>query len=538
MVSGARLILESLRDLGVDRIFIVSGTDHVAFIEEKVRDPSLPDLEVVPHEITAVSAAMGYSFSGKIGVAMVHTTPGTANAIGVLMDAFTARIPIILIAGRSPYTEFGSNASRDLRIHWAQDSERQEEMVRDYVKYAFEIKRVEQIPETIARAYQIAFSEPRGPVYIVVPREVTVESGEMRKVKMSPFEPGATAKAIAEAKELINRSERPVIVTWNLGRRRDWFDSLKRFADALNIPVLNYIGGYVNYPSTGDMALDHFDLSTSDLIIVVENDVPWIPKKVKIKGTVIRVDTEPSYSSIPFYGFPCDLCVQSTPSDFFDKLLAEGLKPKDREWIIKAKREQEARKLEEVEKLKDKKPIKPKYLSWEVGKLIDEDTIVVNEYSFNPRYAKLSNYGSYIAGPPAGYLGWGLGASIGVKAAKRDKTVIATIGDGQFIFGVPEAFYYASVKYPVLVVLFDNRGWLSVEDEVREVFPEGEAPKRSQYPGVRFEGYMLGKGIEGYGGYYRLVEEPEDVEPSLREGLNKVKEGKPAIIHFVVDRVR
>jgi len=307
MDSGARLILKGLKDLGVDKIFIVSGTDYAAFIKEKVRDDSLPDFVIVPHEITAASAAIGYSLSGKIGVVAVHTLPGTMNALGMIANAYASRIPLIVIAGRSPYTETGSPASRNLRIHWTQEAKDQGEAVRQWVKYDFEIRRVDQIPEVLSRAYQLAFSEPEGPVYIEVPREVSVEKGEYRKVRMSTFEPGVRREDLEKAKKMIEESDRPVIVTWRAGRKREWFNSLKRFADSSGIPVLNYVGEVVNYE--GDLGLDKIDLSSVDLAIVVESEVPYIPKKVRFDGKIIKVDVDPSYSYIPFYGFPCDLCI-------------------------------------------------------------------------------------------------------------------------------------------------------------------------------------------------------------------------------------
>ncbi|MEM4138795.1 MAG: thiamine pyrophosphate-requiring protein [Sulfolobaceae archaeon] len=472
--SGARLVLRWLKKIGAEKLFIVSGTDYAAFIEEYAKGgEDLPELIVVPHEITAVSAAIGYSLGGKVGVVAVHTTPGTANALGGIMNSYTSRIPLIVIAGRSPYTEEGHRGSRNLRIHWTQEARDQGEMVRQWVKWDFEIRRVEQIPEVMYRAYQIMMSEPRGPVYIVIPREVSIEEGKDKDFPLSYCEPGATTEAIVKARDMINEAENPVIITWRAGRRKEWFESLTRFADKFNIPVINYVGEVVNYPSTGPMALDKIDLSKVDLAIVVEAEVPWIPKRTKFKGKIIKVDVEPLYTYIPYYGFYCDLCIQSTVSDFFDKLVKIEIKIRDKNWIIEEKRKQEELKAKEIEKLRDKKPIHPKYLSFEIGKL---GLTIFNEYPFNPKYAKLDDYGSYYHDLSAGYLGWALGASVGYKLA-TGKDVVVTIGDGSFIFGVPEAFYYIASQSPVLVVIYDNGGWLAVQEAVEEVFPEGIASR-------------------------------------------------------------
>ncbi|BAB67519.1 thiamine pyrophosphate-requiring protein [Sulfurisphaera tokodaii] len=531
MDSGARLILKSLQDLGVDKIFMVSGTDYAAFIEEKVRDPSLPDFVIVPHEITATAAAIGYSLSGKIGVVAVHTIPGTTNALGMIINAFTSRIPLIVIAGRSPYTETGSPASRNLRIHWTQEARDQGEIVRQWVKYDFEIRRTEQIPEVIARAYQIAFSEPKGPVYIVIPREVSIEKSEYRKVRVSTFEPGMKREDLVKAKKMIEESERPIIITWRGGRRKEWFDSIKTFADKVGIPVLNYIGEVVNY--SGEMGLDRIDLSTVDLAIVVEAEVPYIPKKTKFDGKIIKVDVDPSYSYIPFYGFPCDLCIQSTVSEFFDQLDVKEKK----EWKEKVKElrlQQEKKKEEEIEQLRKRRSIHPRYLSYVIGKVIGKDDVILNEYPFNPRYTKL-DFGQYFADPSFGHLGWALGASFGVSLTNRK--VIATVGDGAFIFGVPEAFYYAISTYGgnVTVIIYDNGGWLASAEAVEEVFPEGLAKAKQYFPGADFKRYNIGETAKVFGGYYRLVEDVNEVEESVREAYNF---RGISVLQVIVDRVR
>ncbi|BFH72811.1 thiamine pyrophosphate-requiring protein [Sulfurisphaera javensis] len=531
MDSGARLILKGLKDLGVDKIFMVSGTDYAAFIEEKVRDPSLPEFIIVPHEITATAAAIGYSLSGKIGVVALHTIPGTANALGMIINAYTSRIPLIVLAGRSPYTEVGSPASRNLRIHWTQEAKDQGEIVRQWVKYDFEIRRVEQIPEVLSRAFQLAFSEPKGPVYIVIPREVSIEKGEYRRVRMSTFEPGVKREDLEKAKKMINESERPLIVTWRGGRRREWFDSIKALVDKVGIPIINYVGEVVNYE--GEMGLDMIDFSTIDLLIVIESEVPYIPKKVKYEGKILKIDVDPSYSYIPYYGFSCDLCIQSIPSEVLSQL---NVNPKD-DWKEKVKEmyfQQEKRKEEEIKRLKGKRTIHPRYLSYVIGKVISKEDVILNEYPFNPRYAKLS-FGQYFADPSFGHLGWALGSSFGFSLSGRK--VIATVGDGAFIFGVPEAFYYAISTYGgnVTVVIYDNGGWLASAEAVEEVFPEGLAKAKQYFPGADFKRYNIGETVKAFGGYYRLVESTDELEDAVREAYNQKG---IAVLQVIVERER
>jgi acetolactate synthase-1/2/3 large subunit len=534
---GARVFLELLREYGVDKIFIVSGTDYAAFIEEKSKDieNSLPEFVIVPHEITAAAVAMGYSIGGKIGVAAVHTTPGTANSLGIIMNAYASRIPLIVIAGRSPYTEKGNPASRNLKIHWTQEARDQGEIVRQWVKWDFEIRRADQIPDTVTRAIQIALSEPKGPVYIMIPREVSIERvGNFEKKRISFTEPGPSKKAIEEAAKMINESDNPVIIAGRVGRKKEWFDSLVNFANKVGIPVLNYVEEVLNYPSEGPMALDYYDLNKVDLIIVLEQEVPWIPKYRKINARIIRVDVDPLYLHIPYYGFECDLCIQSNIADFLNELI-KYIKLRDKDAIRELKIKQEEEKLREVKSLSSRKPIHPIYLSYNVGKL---GLPIINEYPLNAKYAKLNEFNSYFSNPALGHLGWALGASIGYKLA-TGKDVICVVGDGSFIFGVPHAFYYMVRKVPVLTVIYDNGGWLASAHAVKEVFPDGNAVKTNNFPGAYFEDKLiLGKEIEYYGGFYKLVEEPEDVEISLKQALEYLSKGKPAILQVIVDRIR
>lgn len=531
--SGAYVLLKGLSREGIDKIFMVSGTDYAAFIEEKVRDQSLPDFIIVPHEITAASAALGYSLGGKLGVVAVHTVPGTANALGIIANAFTSRIPLLVIAGRSPYTEEGSTASRNLRIHWTQEARDQGGLVRQYVKWDFEIRRASQTEVALMRALQIARSEPRGPVYLVVPREVSIETSTSERVPMDPYEPGPSPKALERVQELLKTSERPAIVTWRVGRRESWYASLKGFAERIGAPVLNYVGEVVNYPSSGDMALDRMNLSEPDLILVVEAEVPWIPKRVKVNSKVVRIDVEPSYSYIPYYGFKCDVCVQSTPEALgMIRAIPKDTWGEEVKERVRKRREEKAR---ELEKMMNAKKIHPRLLSHLVSKL---GGVIFNEYPLNPRYAELS-YGQYFGDLSEGHLGWSLGAAFGYRMA-TGKDVIATVGDGSFIFGVPEAFFHACASYgqPALVVIYDNGGWLASAEAVDEVFPEGLAKATSTYPGADFKRYDIGETVRAFGGHFRLVETVDEVSEALGEAWDKVRRGQLAVVQIIVERTR
>lgn len=530
--SGAALLLRELEKHGVDKIFTVSGSDFAAIIEEKAKGIG-PELVVVPHEVTAVSAAIGYTFGGKPGVVAVHTLPGTANALGSIMNAYSSRIPLLLIAGRTPYTEKGNPASRNTIIQWAQEARDQGEILRQWTKWDYEVRTPEQIPTAVSRAFQISNSEPTGPVYLVMPREVTVEKAEESSTRICSYEPGPDPDSIRLATEMLEQSETPVIIAWRAGRKKSWFDSLTSFADYANIPVLNYTGETVNYPASGKMALDRFDLKKADLIIVVECEVPWLPRDTETNAKVIKVDAEPNHQYIPYYGFPCDLAVQSSVDSFFDSLIKK-VRPKNPESVAKLKLQQLKTKEEEVRSWRGSRTINPRYLSYEIGRM---RMTVVNEYPLNPNYAEFNEFGTYFGGSTMGYLGLGLGMAVGLKMS-TGREVIAAVGDGSFYFGVPESFYYLAHGNPVMVAIFDNEGWLASALSVRTVFPDGVAVSQDNFPGTAFQRHRIGATVEAFGGYFELVEKADQVEEALNRGKEKVEKGTTTVLQFIVDKTR
>ncbi|MGZ3621078.1 MAG: thiamine pyrophosphate-binding protein, partial [Candidatus Binataceae bacterium] len=175
--NTAQAFLEMLEALGVRYLIGNAGTDFASIIDgfsKRIVDgKSFPRAMMVAHECCVVSMAHGYYLvTGEPAVAMVHTTPGTANALGALMNAFRSNVPLVLCAGRTPLTEAGMPGSRDTLIHWGQESFDQGSIVREFVKWDYELRNLEQLETVMRRAFAVAMAEPRGPVYLSLPREV------------------------------------------------------------------------------------------------------------------------------------------------------------------------------------------------------------------------------------------------------------------------------------------------------------------------------------------------------------------------------
>ena len=162
--------LEALSAHGIDYLFANPGTDFAPIVEAFARSSrtnrKVPRPIVVPHENAAVAMAHGYTMvTGKPQAVMLHTNVGTANSINMLIDASRDRVPILLTSGRTPFTESGVEGSRNAHIHWAQEMYDQAGMLREVVKWDYEMKRGDQAATVVDRALEMAMSSPKGPVY-------------------------------------------------------------------------------------------------------------------------------------------------------------------------------------------------------------------------------------------------------------------------------------------------------------------------------------------------------------------------------------
>src|SRR6185437_15182854 len=167
---------------GVDYLFANGGTDFAPVVEAYAKGEKLgwrlPEIVIVPHENMGIAMAHGYAMvTGRPQAMMVHVGVGTANALNGLINASRQNVPILFTAGRTPLTESGSvAASRNNYIHWAQEHFDQGAMLREFVKWDYELHQAEQVETVLDRALAIAKSEPQGPVYVTLPREILASS--------------------------------------------------------------------------------------------------------------------------------------------------------------------------------------------------------------------------------------------------------------------------------------------------------------------------------------------------------------------------
>src|SRR5690606_10792870 len=275
-----------------------------------------PDFIPVPHENVAISMAHGYSLAtGKPACVMVHVTVGTANALCGLMNAARDQAPILLMAGRTPSTETGHIGSRNASIHWGQDSFDQGGIVREWVKWDYELRPGQAPEDIVGRALDIAMSEPKGPVYLCMPREVLGDPAKEPAKPMSDRALGAlpaqpSASGIAQAAEWLAGAEFPLIITSSVGRDGDNVAKLARIAENYGIGVA--LPGEpgareLNIPTTHPMFLGVHPadaIAKADVVVALDCEVPWWPSKVSPRegAKLIHISADPLFARYPVRG--------------------------------------------------------------------------------------------------------------------------------------------------------------------------------------------------------------------------------------------
>ena len=251
MYTTGTAFLEALQEAGVSYIFANLGSDHPAIIESlaqaKKENKKVPELITCPHEFVAMSAAHGYAqLTGKPQAVMVHVECGTQNIGGAIHNAFKGRVPVLVFAGASPYTQENElTGSRNEFIHWIQDVFDQRGIMRGYSKYDNEIRTGKNVKQLVFRALQFAKSEPKGPVYLMGPREVMEEETDQISIDPTLWEPISPSaippQGIEELVEDLLKAKNPLIVTSYLGRNPEAVEYLVKLSNRLAIPVLESV---------------------------------------------------------------------------------------------------------------------------------------------------------------------------------------------------------------------------------------------------------------------------------------------------------
>lgn len=558
----AEAYVELLADRGVDFLFANAGTDFAPLIEALAKfegeGRKMPKPVIVPHENVAIHMALGhYLQSGKPQLVMVHVNVGTANSICGLMNAWRGNLPVLFTSGRTPYSEeSGVLGARTGEIHWPQEMRDQGAVVREIVKWDYELPNAQVLEQTVDRALTVTMSEPKGPVYLTLPREVlaapvenfSYSSPSRRQPASAPF---PDLDAIDRAADIIAKAENPVIVCASVGR--DWSEpaALAALADVFAIPVTQRKPRYVALDSNHPMHLgyepDAF-ITEADAVIVIECDVPWIPnKKAPGRDTkIVHIGVDPLFSSYPMRSFASDLAITGAAGPSMAALAAALETRKDaakdriearRKRLAERRAAQRQRWQAALEKAKHETPINPAWVTYCLDQVRGEDDIVIKEGPITYEHLTLQRPGSLFFTGAAGALGWGLGMALGMKAAAPHKRVICAVGDGAYMFGNPIPAHYVSAaeNWPILTMVFNNAMWGAVKRNTREVYPSGYAAKSNREPLTYFDQELaFEKAVETAGGHGEKVVDPAAVPKAIERAFKVMEtEKRQALLNIV-----
>ena len=492
---AAEAFLAALAERGVDYFFVNPGTDFPPIVEAYARarhsNARVPQPILVPHENLAVAMAHGaYLMTGRAQAVMVHVNVGTANTLNNVANLARERAPVILAAGRTPLTESGAFGARNRPIHWAQEMFDQAGMLRELVKWDYELRTPGQVVDAVARAHDMTMSTPRGPVYLMLPREpLSAPLPELPDAvpRAVPAPPHPDPASVATLARWIAAAERPLVVTSAAGEPRA-VQALAAIAERHAIPVIAQNARVMALP-TGHPMHFGFDsaamIADADLVLVIECDVPWYPSLHTLSAhcRVAHVGEDPLYQRYPMRSFRSDLAIAASVVDTLEALaraLQEGAPP---EATVSARRIRlaERRQKRQAQIAKDGAAavgrITPQHLSRAIGEMAGPDAVIFNEYPLIAEQCPRERPSTYFASSPAGGLGWGIGAALGAKLAAPEKFVIATLGDGVYQFSNPTVCSWVGAKFglPVLTVIFNNSRYGAVRRATLLMFKDGAA---------------------------------------------------------------
>lgn len=562
---AALVMLRRLRAHGVEYFFCNPGTDFPAIVEAFSMAQANPEIAkavpkpiVVPHENAAVAMAHGvYLRTGKPQAVMVHVNVGTANTVNGAANADRDQAPILLMAGRTPITETGLHGSRSRNIHWAQEMFDQAGMLREFVKWDYELRIASETQLAVDRAMELMMTSPRGPAYLSLPRELISacipvrDPGRPRAVSGAPW---PNPSDISELASLIAKANRPLIITSTSGRTQAGFDALCALSQKYAIGVITLYGRYVCLPTSHDMHLGFQTkpfLEDTDLVIALECDVPWIPslENPPADCRIVHIAEDPAFSRYPTRGFPVDLSIRAGASVALHALdtelgkLVVATQPEapaiaTRRSLVAERR----RTLREGWKAAGEKAarmphIVPEYLSRCLSDAAGPDAIFINEYPLRLEHVDRESAGGFLGQSPAGGLGWGLGAAIGVKLCEPGRLVIATLGDGAYIFDNPSACHWVSAAQglPVLTVIFNNQMYGAVRNSTAAMYKDGVSGDNGctlladLSPSPAFE-----KIAEASGGYGERVDDPAQLPAAIARAIHAVTVDKRQALLNVV----
>ena len=560
--SGEALI-EVLNAHGVDKVFINPGFEFIDVMSNvaaaRVENKKSPQLVLCLDEAVTASAAYGnYMVSGKPQVVMVHSELGSLQLGANLLNLQWGKVPAVILAS---YQEI--EAQRTL---WNGQPYDQGSIVRNSVKYDRRLKGDEDLHEVLAEAFTIACTEPTGPVYLCFPMnylyKVIGKPESLPVAEKAGSLPAVDMEALEKMADILIDAKSPMLVSGNAGRYHQNVAALVSLAETLSAPVLT---GYswMNFPGSHPLCLGIEQVGGSrktdagydeaDVILAIDYAMPYVGSAPAPKedARILHIDVDPLTQGRLLWGRGADIFIKADSREVIpalEKLLRERITASkraelDERFRLIAARNEETRQrwYAAAQDQSQNEPISADYLCYCLNQVIDEDAIVVNHTlshcaSVTEQIVR-TKPGTWF-GCPSGSIGWATGAALGAASAAPGKTVVAIMTDGGFVWGCPTSTFWTSANYrfPILAVICNNRGYGAIRGVQTEMLGGFDPDERFiAESAVDFSpDYALI--AQGAGAFARTVIKPEDILPALKDALDAVKSGKPAVLDVRLPR--
>ena len=527
-LRGAEIFVRALADEGVEYVFGYPGGAVLHIYDEIFKQDKIKHI-LVRHEQGATHAADGYArATGKPGVVLVTSGPGATNAVTGIATAYMDSIPLVVFTGQVSTALIGNDAFQEVDAIG---------ITRPCVKHNFLVERVEDLANTIKKAFYVASTGRPGPVVVDLPKDVTANVTEYvypEAVDMRSYRPTLKGHPgqIKKAAKLIASAERPMIYTGGGVILDNASAQLTKFARLLGYPVTNTLMGLGAFPGTDPQFIGmlgmhgtyeaNMAMHQCDVLIAIgarfDDRVTGDLEKFCPEAKIIHVDIDPSSIS---KNVPVDIPIVGSVSNVLDDLIAvletSDVQTVDRERDSWWQQIHEWHKLDCLQYDHDSAVIKPQAVIEALYKATGGDAYITSDVGQHQMWAAqfyaFDKPRRWINSGGLGTMGFGMPAAMGVQLAFPDSTVVCITGEASFVMCVQELSTCLQYGLPIKIVNLNNR-YMGMVRQWQEFF----------YDRRYSHSYMdslpdFVKLAESFGHVGMLIEKPGDVESAIAEAL-------------------
>lgn len=532
--TGSDLVLETLRDLGVDTIFGYPGGAVLPFYDAIYNFKGIRHI-LGRHEQGCLHEAEGYAKStGKLGVAVVTSGPGATNAITGIADAMSDSVPLLVFTGQVARAGIGKDAFQEADIVG---------ITMPITKYNYQVRETADIPRIITEAVHIATTGRPGPVVIDLPKDISALETDFiysPEVNLPSYQPTLEPNDMQIKKILkqLSKAKKPVLLAGGGISYAEAATELNEFAERYQIPVVTSLLGQGTIATSHPLFLGmggmhgsfaaNIAMTEADFMISIgsrfDDRLTGNPKTFAKNAKVAHIDIDPAEIGKII---SADIPVVGDAKKALQMLLAEPTVHNNTEkWIEKVTKDKNrVRSYDKKERV-----VQPQAVIERIGELTNGDAIVVTDVGqhqmWTAQYYPYQNERQLVTSGGLGTMGFGIPAAIGAKIANPDKEVVLFVGDGGFQMTNQELAILNIYKVPIKVVMLNNHS-LGMVRQWQESFYEGRTSESVFDTLPNFQLMAQAYGIKNY-----KFDNPE----TLAQDLEVITEDVPMLIEVDISR--